>query len=75
MRRLSMKKTIYINGSCFLSKLTAVARFSCCQLHLMVTVYRVIVTRVCMISKKNVKIIRDFLRLDKKLTYLISFGT
>lgn len=72
MHRLSMKKTIYINGSCCLSKLTAVARLICCQLHLMVPVYRVIVTRVCMISKKNMKIIRDFFRSDKKLTNQIS---
>ena len=70
--RLSMKKTIYINGNCCLSKLTTVARCICYQLHLMVPVYRAIVTRVCMISKKNVKIIRDFLRIDKKLTQLIS---
>ena len=66
LHRPSMKKTIYINGNCCLAKLTPVARFICHQLHLMVLVYKVIVTRVCMISKKNVKIIREI---------LISFGT
>ena len=57
---VSMKKTIYINGSCCLAKLTAYRAllFTISFISVMPKVYQAIVTGVCMVSKKSLNIIR-----------------